>query len=426
MTFTSRRLSLGLLVILCALALSGFGCRRPESGIGSGTSGTLVMWGLWQESSMMKPVIDAFEQQTGIKVEYKKIASVATYESDLVQALAEGRGPDIFVIHHTWVNDKRGLMAPAPENIVNPKDLQTEFVDVVGEDLVRDGFVYSLPTSVDTMALFYNKDLLNAAGVARPPRTWQEFQQSVERLTKISRLGVIQQSGGAIGTAANVNRAPDIAQLLMLQSGIPIIEDNGKISISGDIGQRALTFYTDFANKSKRVYTWNLNQDFSIDAFAEGETAMMFNYSYHVATVQAKNPRLNFGIAKMPQISDSSTPLAFANYWPFSVSVSSSSPAAAWQFVRFLTSGQSAAAINQLQKAPPARRDNIPQVVNDPTFGVFAEQSLIATTWPRFDIVATDAIFNSMIDQVVTGATTVQDALRRAEDQLQQLREDGV
>jgi len=412
--------SLLALAGISIIALTGFGCR--SSGVDTGdTTGTLLVWGLWQDSAMMEPVLDAFEEQTGVKVEYKKIASVATYEKMLLEALAEGRGPDVFVIHHTWVEGKRGLMAPAPAQIIDERMLRDEFVSVVADDVVRDGLVYALPTSVDTLALYYNVDLLNAAGVPQPPRTWTDFQRAVERITKVSRLGIIEQSGAALGTASNVNRAPDILQLLMMQSGISLATDqSGRVNIAGDVGERALTFYTDFSNKSKKVYTWDLQQDYSIDAFAEGETAMMVNYSYHLPTIKAKNPRLRFGVAALPQIADS-TPMTFASYWPFAVSASSRSPLTAWQFIRFVASAPMAKVINDAQAAPPARRDSIAALQADPQLGVFAEQALQAVTWPRVDIVATDAIFNKMIDEVVTGANAIPDALRRTEDQLETL-----
>lgn len=408
--------------MVSALALTGFGCRQQSNNGGSALGGQpLVVWGLWQESSWMDPVIKSFKDQTGIDVEYKKIASVATYEKELLSALAEGRGPDVFVIHHTWVESKRGLMSPAPSDVISERQVRDEFVPVVADDLVRDGLVYALPTSVDTLALYYNQDLLAAAGIANPPVTWQEFQRDVEKLTQVTRLGIIDQSAAAMGTAANVNRAPDILQLLMLQSGLSLIDKDGRSDIAGDgIGERALTFYTDFSNKSKQVYTWDLAQDYSIDAFAEGKTAMMINYSYHVPTIKAKNPRLRFAIAAAPQIADS-TAKSFAAYWPFAVSNSSRSPQAAWNFVRFLTSAGPSQEINKEQQAPPARRDVIPQIQTDPILGVYADQALTAVSWPRLDITATDAIFNAMIDEVVTGATNIPDSVRKAKGQLEKL-----
>jgi multiple sugar transport system substrate-binding protein len=419
------RLSVAGLIVLSLFTLTGFGCRR-STGPKEQISQSLVVWGLWQESAQMQPILEAFQKQTGVKVEYKKIASVATYEKTLLEALAQGRGPDIFVIHHTWVEGKRGLLSPAPAEVIDERAVKDEFVDVVPQDMIRDGLVYALPTSVDTLALYYNKDVLNTAGVARPPRTWEDLQQAVQKVTKVSRLGIIEQSAVAVGTAANINRSSDILELLILQSGLPIFDSShSQVQIANDIGERALTFYTDFANKSKKVYTWDLQQDFSLDAFSEGKTAMMFNYAYNLPTIQAKNSRLNFGIAPMPQITDSKTTVNFANYWPFAVSTSSKAPATSWQFIRFLTSAAQAAQLNQAQKLPPARKDSIDTNTRDPLLGVFAEQALTAASWPRVDVVAGDAIVNKMIDDVVTGATTPTEALRRAEDQLNQLKQNN-
>lgn len=426
MMISRYQLSLLGLALLSIFSLTGFGCRATPTA-GEKNAQSIVVWGLWQDSDMMDPVVQAFEKQYGVKVEYKKIASVATYEKTLLEALAQGRGPDVFVIHHSWVEGKRGIMNPAPSDIVDEKAVREEFVDVVGKDLVRDGFVYALPTSVDTLALFSNQDLLAAAGIAKSPANWDELQADVQKLTKVNRLGVIEQSGIALGTAANVNRASDILQTLMLQSGLNIMNtQTNQSDMGGDIGNKALTFYTDFANKSKKVFTWDLQQDYSLDAFASGKTAMMVSYAYNLPTIQAKNPRLNIGISTIPQISSTSQPLTLASYWPFAVSHTSRFPLTSWQFVRFLTSSEVATQVNTAQKVPPARRDGVSAQQRDVLMGVFAQQALIATTWPRVDIDASDGIFNKMIDDVVTGGAGVSDALRRGQDQLQTLKQNDA
>lgn len=410
------------LALVSSVVLTGFGCRPRPTGSNLGTDTKLVVWGLWQNSAEMSPLVTAFQESTGVAVEYKKVASVADYEKKLVEAFAEKRGPDVFVIHHTWAESKRALISPAPKSVIDERALREEFVDVVADDLLREGQIWALPVSVDTLALYYNKDILSAAGIPRPPRTWDDIQRVVAQLTAVTRFGTIQRSAIALGTAANINRAADILQVLFLQSGLPIKDPapEGAVNIAGDIGERALTFYTDFANKSKKVYTWDLQQDYSLDAFAEGETAMMVNYSYHIPTIRAKNPRLDFAISPLPQIADS-TATNFASYWPFAVSQQSVLPEVAWQFVRFLTNTEAAQALNKAAATPPARRDGIAEAARDPVIGAFAEQALTAATWPRTDIVATDAIVNTMIDSVVTGAATPAESLRRAQDQLNQL-----
>lgn len=418
-----KRILLGAFLALSALALSGQSCLPGIGGDNTPVSNiNLVMWGLWEESGHLAGAIEAFKKSTGITVEYRKIASVADYEQQLLAALAENRGPDIFVAHHTWPASKRSLMSPAPSGVIDERALREEFVDVVPRDVLFDGQIWALPLSVDTLALYYNKDILSSNGVARPPRTWQEFQQVVERVTKVNRFGVLEQSGAALGTAANISRAGDIVQVLLLQSGMPIsTKENPEISLNTPEGKTTLTFFTDYANKSKTVFTWDLQQDYSIDAFAEGDTAMMLHYSYVKDTIVSKNPRLRFGISSLPQIADSKK-IDFAGYWPYAVSNRSANPDAAWQLLRFLTGPEQALNINRAASLPPARVDAVEALQRDPVLGVFADQAITATTWLRGNIVAVDAIFNNLIDSINTGAATIDIALSRAQDQLNQVR----
>ena len=417
------KISASLFTVISLFTLTGVSCSPTPVNIGKGNP--LVIWGLWEESTALEPIITAFQEETGVDVEYRKIASVADYENQLLAAIAEDRGPDIFVIHHTWVETKRGLMSPASPDIIDERALREEFVDVVADDLIRDGHVYALPTSVDTLALYYNKDLLSTAGIARPPRTWDEFLAVVERITRINRLGVIEQSAAALGTATNISRATDIIQLLFIQSGLSLNNDDNKVRLSEELGVKALTFYTDFANKSKKAYTWNIQQDYSIDAFSQGKTAMMINYSYHIPTVRAKNPRLRFDIAPVPQIADSKVQ-NFASYWPYAVSNKSKSPELAWQFLRQMTNTEGAMSIIRHHQIPPARRDGVASLSRDPSLGVFAEQALTAVTWPRGDIVAIDAIMNTMIDNVIPGAAPINASLVRAQEQINLIQPDPV
>jgi ABC-type glycerol-3-phosphate transport system substrate-binding protein len=412
-------------VLFCCLSiagLTGLGCRQAPPLSRGGSDTRLEVWGLWQSSSTMNSVIEAFAQETGIQVDYQKLASVADYERMLLEAFALNREPDAFVIHHTWVENKRHFMTPAPPDVISMRQLLDEFVDVVAFDVVRDNGIYALPFSVDTLALYYNRDMLSAAGAVRPPRTWEEVQRLTESLTRIGRTGDIEQSAIAFGTGANINRAGDIVQVLMMQSGMPLSDPNsGRASLFDEGGTRSLTFYTDFANKTKTVYTWNLQQDYSLDAFAASKTAMMVNYSYHAATIRAKSPRLAFATAPLPQIPDSKI-VNFASYWPFAVSINSDHQNEAWQFVRFMTRPDMAERINQAEALPPAHRESIDKLRGDPFLGVFAEQALTAASWRRPDIAATDAIFHDMIDSVVLGTAAVSEALTTAEGKLNQLR----
>ncbi|MBU1136915.1 extracellular solute-binding protein, partial [Patescibacteria group bacterium] len=285
----------------------------------------LEFWGVYDDSDAYQELIIKFNQEfPRTKITYYK-KTYETYEKDLLEAMATGRGPDIFMIHNAWLPRYSDKISFAPESIVPIRQFQADFVDVVINDFLFNGSVAALPLSVDTLALYYNRDIFNTAGIPQPPATWSEFLDDVEKITvKDDRDNVIL-SGAALGTVRNINRSTDILSLLMLQSGLEIFNKESRsatfdepVSINNEryyAGERALEFYTDFANPLKSVYTWNNQMHYSADAFYEGKTAAMFNYSYYIPTIRALAPYLNFGVAAMPQIGISSKSVNYANYW---------------------------------------------------------------------------------------------------------------
>jgi ABC-type glycerol-3-phosphate transport system substrate-binding protein len=75
------------------------------------------------------------------------------------------------------------------------RELKDNYPDVVANDVILDdGKIYGLPLSIDTLVLFYNKDLFNNAGISQAPKYWNaEFFQDVKKLTKQdAKKGIIQ------------------------------------------------------------------------------------------------------------------------------------------------------------------------------------------------------------------------------------------
>lgn len=412
-----------LVLLLGAVALFGAGCGKTNAPPASKTP--ISVWGIFDDAETMDSFIKTFAstELPGAKVSYRKQSPVDQYENQLLSALAENRGPDVFLIHSSWLPRWKNRLLPAPVVIMNEKQVNDQYVDLVSKDVISSGRVMALPLFMDTLALYYNKDIFNASGVSRAPKTWAEVMEIVKRTTKsnITETNQIDQSGIALGTGKNVNRASDILSILMMQNGVPMLDKDGNPGFGDNADAvRALQFYTDFANPTKDVYSWNTRSDYSIDAFATNKAAMMINYSYHMATIKAKNPRLNFGVAPLPQVDNCPTckPVTYGGYWLLAVSKQTVSPDTAWRFVKFMTN--TAANRDYLQKTgyPPARKDLIQELQSDPRIGVFANQALYAEAWSQIDNQLVDRLFTGAIDEVVTGQDTVDGALRRAAQQL--------
>ncbi len=210
--------------------------------------------------------------------------------------------------------------------------------------------------------------------------------------------------------------------LLMLQSGAQMTDSDHTSARFGHevngqkVGETALQYYTDFANPSKQLYTWNGQQHYSIDAFINGETAMMLNYSHQISAIRAKSARFNFATAPVPQISNSPISINFASYWAPTVSKQSKSGVAAWKFLVYLSSAKGAASYINASKNPSARRDYVDQQKTDPDLGPFATQALSARSWYQADNIAIETIFANMIDDVNFGRASIRDAIQAAEN----------
>jgi len=406
-------------IIFLGLAAALPGCKEPIS-----KEVELEFWGVFDDSDVYNTLIADFNAAfPKIKVNYYK-KTYQTYESDLLEAMAGGRGPDIFMLHHTWLSRYEDKIFAAPLELISQKELADNFVDVVEQDFVSDNYITALPLSIDTLALYYNKDIFNTVGIPRPPATWDEFLTDVEKLTIKDERDNIVRAGAALGAARNVNRSTDILALLMLQSGAQMVDQNRTIAtfnqstnLNGESfypGQRTLEFYTDFINPLKSVYTWNTRMDYSIDAFSEGKAAMMLNYSYQTPIIRAKSPYLNFGIASMPQIDGSIKDVNYANYWGLTVSHNCQNADKAWQFIVWLTNKENAQKYLELTKKPTAQRDLILWQKNNPDLAVFAEQALTAYSWFQVDNSAIEIILADMVESIVLGTATIQEAINKA------------
>ncbi len=384
----------------------------------------LNFWKPFEDSSNMEPLLSAYQQKhPNVRIVYTK-KNVENYEQDLLNALAAGTGPDIFSINNSWLPAYMDKVTPVPEKVLTYSAFKNAFVDVVDRDFAVNQKVYGVAMSVDSLALYYNKDILGTVGIATPPKTWADLAADVQKIKKADTRGYFTRSGVAIGTNANVNRAVDVLALFMLQRGAkPFsadgtsptfgqqVQQNGSYSNPGLDG---LNYYTSFASPASLNYNWNARSDYSIDAFINGRAAMMYGYSYAADTIKAKNPNLNYDVATVPQPNLDDPSVNFANYWGEVVSKQSKNADVAWDFLRFLASKDTLDKYYAKHKVPSSRKDLISLQIQDPRIGVFANANLTAKSFYKPDQAKMDNIFGRMIDNVILNGLAAERALSQA------------
>ncbi|MDO8598694.1 MAG: hypothetical protein Q7S02_01140, partial [bacterium] len=246
-----------------------------------------------------------------------------------------------------------------------------------------------------------------------------------------------------------VQRAFDVLSLLMMQNGAVMATSDGEArfhQIPGGSGRQsppgldALLYYTDYANSTKLVFTWNAEQPDSLEAFLQGRVAYFFGYSYHLPIIKARAPRINLSVTGAPHIAaaiDPSTgtvvgsdviegnqPVAInhANFWLEVVSERTKYPNEAWNFVHTVTTKVPVVQkFLTVSKRPTALRALVGEQLQDPTLKVFAAQLLSSRTWYRGrNPEATEQAFAELVDDVLRGVADLNRALQLAAEKVNQ------
>ena len=414
----------GAIVVIILLLASVFLGILPGSRPINPNPVTLEFWGLYDDLKIWQPLFDAFRKDnSNVSFNYTQM-NPDTYEKDLVEALASGKAPDIIMFHSSWLPKHGNKISPLPQTLMTLRDFQDTFPDIATVDFVSKSQIYALPVWTDVLAMFYNKDLFNTAGIATPPKTWDDFIKVVQKLSSKDKFGNLTKSGAAMGTANNVNNAADILSLLMIQAGAKMISDDGTqavfdrpIIVDSSTylpGESALRFYTDFATPKSGAYSWNDRMPNSFDAFTSGQTAIIFDYGVNVSKIKQKAPNLHLGIAPVPQLKNATKAVNYADFWGYSVPLASKNPETAWKFLVYLTTYDTNKFFSNAVLRLAARRDVIAEEQTSPDLGVFADAILSATNWYRIDPIQIESIFKDMINAVVLNSEKPANAISDA------------
>lgn len=161
--------------LLGALALAGCG---PESG---GNVNRVVYWDT--SGSKESPVFRKIAQECGRTGGYEVASETVTFDQALNNfktAAQNGQGPDVLRADVGWVAQlaDAGLIKNLSDT---PLADTSDYLEAPLESTRHENKTYAVPQVTDTLALFYNKRMLDEAGV-QPPKTWEELKRIAPRL----------------------------------------------------------------------------------------------------------------------------------------------------------------------------------------------------------------------------------------------------
>jgi len=416
---------MGLFVFFIIVGAILFSTYRSNNT--SSTNISITMWGTLPADDFGNFVSKYFSD-AGLKytVDYVE-KSLATFDRDLVEALASGAGPDAVVIPEDMIVRLSNKIYPIPYTTFSELNFKQTYIQE-GELFLNKKGILALPFSVDPLVMYWNRDIFNNASVTKPPATWAEISNLVPKMTKKDQSKNITASTVALGEFRNVVNAKEILSALLIQAGNPIIETSADGIFSSvlkdDFGLKtppaalSLEFFTSFSNPVKKEYSWNRSLTSSLNAFVNGDLALYFGFASEFLNIKEKNPNLNFDVAVLPQISGAKIYNTFGNMLGFAIMKNSLDPAGTFTVLSNLTSAEAVPFWSNLFNISSARRDILGQVDKSAAKTVFNQSAIMSKGWLDPNGVETSIIFQEMVESYTTGRENLLEAIGTASDRL--------
>lgn len=389
----------------------------------SGPEGTVVLWGTVRRQLLSDALEKFNEQNQTFSVQYVE-KSADNFNEELLEALASGRGPDIFFITNDLALSYSNKIFGIPYESVPLVSFKNSFAGA-GEVFVNSKGILAIPLAIDPLVMYYNRSILDSTGITFPPTTWDEFLNIVPLITEKDENKRISRSTVALGQFENINNAKEIITSIFLQSGNSIVrEEQGNFistlddTRSGAGLEQALKFYTDFADPLKEAYSWNRSLPNSRDFFSSENLAFYLGYASELETLVNRNPNQNFLIAPIPQIKGSNFKSTYAKVTGIGILVSTKNFQNSLSAAMSLSGGEFAAHYAESLGVAPARRDLLAIKKEDVFSPVVYNSALFARSWLDPSNKDTNDIFRTMIDNILSNTTDISGALTDAQGKM--------
>ncbi len=288
-----------------ALVLAGVSACGGGGGGGS-SSKTLTYWAsnqgrtMQQDKAVLEPELKKFEQSTGIKVKLEVIGWPDLLNR-ILAATSSGQGPDVLNVGNTWSASLQatGAFQSFDDKTIAKVGGRARFIP---STLTSTGAAGKPPAFVPiyglAYGLFYNKKMFAQAGIAGPPKSWQELVADARKLTDPAKK---QYGVGMLG--ASYTEGAHFAFMFGAQQGAKLFQ-GGKPGFDSPQMVAGVKQYLDLMSADKVVDPSDaeyVNDSDVLKDFAAGKFGMMMIQSYATAGIQENGMKASgFGVAPIP------------------------------------------------------------------------------------------------------------------------------
>ena len=325
----------------------------------------------------MNRLIQQFEAANpDVRVIHNSDIPYADFRDKIAASAPAGVGPDVATLFYGWVPAwvDAGYLVPLPEDAFPREQIANQFSPMVQESEFQGEF-WAVPTAVRTLALFWNKDLFEVAGLdpESPPTNLDELAEMAQLLTTYDDNGNIIIEGFPVAMPGQAHHW--FREVLVRQyGGDPYSADNRTVTYNSAEGCEAfkylVQFETEFNTGSNDLY------EDATQAFLQGKSALHIDGSFRIGSIETNAPDLNYGVIELPVSNDIQS--TFGSYWTHGITRKAAEDErrleASIRFLQFITSAESGTTwVNKVGELPAQlEAASNEELLADPILGPFA------------------------------------------------------
>lgn len=333
-----KSLVAGLGVLALTVAACGGDSGSSGGGGGGGGGKVTLSYGLWNkdQAPVMERLASEFEKtHPNVDVQVQ-VTPFTEYFTKLQTAIQGGGGPDVFWLNapNTALYASNNAVLPLSERAARDKVDTSVYPKALVDLYTREGKLYALPRDLDTIGLWYNKELFDAAKVDYPDAdwTWDDVRTAAKKLTDPAK--------GQYGIAAWLTDQQGYYNTIA-QAGGYVVSPDGKSSGYDEPGSiEGLRFWTDLIKDGSSPSHQQMTDTEPKQLFQSGKVAMFYGGSWQAVSFKA-TPAVadKVDVAPLPAGQKDTVIIhGLGN----AINAKTKNADQSWEFVKFLGSKQAA------------------------------------------------------------------------------------
>lgn len=387
-----------------------------SSGKKESASDELTFWYMGDGDQGIKPIVDEFTKESGIKVKIQSIPW-STSRDKLLTAVASKEGPDVVQMGTTYMSEfvDAGALVDITEDIEKSDVLKTDnFFDGSVATTKFDGQYYAVPWYTETRALYYRKDLLESVGYKEAPKTWDELADAAKKLA----------ARGDNKYGFNVElKEPTFGFMFARQNGSELFDKEGEPVFNESEMVDALKYLDKLVQDGSAPKT-DLGLEIGQSFGGDGVVPMFISGPWMINSIKESAPDIDgkWGVAELPKGPVSNTSVTGgANLAVFS---SSKKKDDAMKLIEYLSKPENQTKFFENTNSLPTSKEswNADVFKSDPLISVFGEQLNESQPMPllkQWDEISQN--FMKQWEQVVVSGKNLQEAMDELNEQTETL-----